>query len=57
MGRSGVRSDLPRLYPRRGARLQRLPVARKRRLGGACARSEVYTWHRAYGAWLRAWPG
>lgn len=54
MGRSDVQPDLPRLHPRLGDRLQRLPVARKRRLRGACARSEGYTWHRTYGAWLGA---
>lgn len=57
LGRSGVRSDLPGFLPKLGALLQRLPVARKRRLRGACARSEGYTWYRAYGAWLRGWPG
>ena len=57
MGRSDVRPDLPRLHPRLGDRLQRLPVARKRRLRGACARSEGYTGHRTYGAWLRGWLG
>lgn len=57
MGRSDVRPDLPRLHWRLGARLQRLPVARERRLRGACGRSEGYTWHRTYGAWLRGWLG